>query len=249
MATEASGAPVYHSKSPALEFTVHAVIGRARAATLLLPHGPLRAPVFMPVGTKGTIKGLSSCQLRNESELAPEIILGNTYHLALEPTTDLLEELGGLHRFMNWEHNLLTDSGGFQMVSLLKLAEITEQGVKFISPLDNTSEMMLTPEQSIRCQNQSGADIIMQLDDVSLGMGECGLFSLRRPSLFSRSLSLSLSLLLSTTTTRWSAVSTWTPLASSRPRTAQSAGSTAASPPTPAQTRKICFPSSKAGST
>ena len=157
---------VHYSKSPALEFSVHRVCGRARASTLVLPHGPVRTPVFMPVGTKGTIKGLSSCQLRDEAELAPEIILGNTYHLALEPTTDLLEEMGGLHKFMNWDNCLLTDSGGFQMVSLLKLAEITEQGVKFISPLDNESEMMLTPEQSIKCQNQIGADIIMQLDDV-----------------------------------------------------------------------------------
>lgn len=120
----------------------------------------------MPVGTKGTIKGLSSCQLREEPAMAPEIILGNTYHLALEPGTELLSDMGGLHTFMNWKQCLLTDSGGFQMVSLLKLAEITEQGVKFISPLDNISEMMLTPEQSIKCQNEIGADIIMQLDDV-----------------------------------------------------------------------------------
>lgn len=155
-----------YSKSAALEFRVHAVVGRARASTLSLPHGPVRTPVFMPVGTKGTIKGLSSAQLRDEPAMAPEIILGNTYHLALEPGTELLAELGGLHTFMDWSGCLLTDSGGFQMVSLLKLAEITEQGVKFISPLDNVSEMMLTPEQSIQCQNQIGADIIMQLDDV-----------------------------------------------------------------------------------
>jgi len=155
-----------HSKSPALEFTVHAEVGRARASTLALPHGSVRTPVFMPVGTKGTIKGLSSRQMQEEEALAPEIILGNTYHLALQPGTDLLEEMGGLHRFMNWSQCLLTDSGGFQMVSLLKLAEITEEGVKFVSPLDNVSEMMLTPEQSIKCQNQIGADIIMQLDDV-----------------------------------------------------------------------------------
>ena len=155
-----------HSKSPALEFTVHATVGRARASTLSLPHGNVRTPVFMPVGTKGTIKGLSSAQLRDEAAMAPEIILGNTYHLALQPGTELLAELGGLHKFMDWDQCLLTDSGGFQMVSLLKLAEITEQGVKFISPLDSTSEMMLTPEQSIQCQNQIGADIMMQLDDV-----------------------------------------------------------------------------------
>lgn len=98
--------------------------------------------------------------------LSPEIILGNTYHLALHPGTDLMEEtFGGLHSMMNWKNNLLTDSGGFQMVSLLDLAEITEQGVRFLSPIDGT-EMLLTPEQSIQCQNQIGSDIMMALDDV-----------------------------------------------------------------------------------
>lgn len=152
------------AKSPALRHEVLAKVNRARAGILHLPHGPVRTPVFMPVGTKGTIKGVSSAQL-NDDALAPEIILGNTYHLALQPGTDLLESLGGLHKFMNWEHNLLTDSGGFQMVSLLALAEITEEGVRFQSPNDG-SLMLLTPEQSIKCQNQIGADIIMQLDDV-----------------------------------------------------------------------------------
>lgn len=118
----------------------------------------------MPVGTKGTIKGLTTDQLYDD-DVAPEIILGNTYHLASQPGTPLIDELGGLHKFMNWKNNLLTDSGGFQMVSLLKLAEITEQGVKFQSPVDG-AEMMLTPEESIKCQNEIGADIIMQLDDV-----------------------------------------------------------------------------------
>jgi tRNA-guanine transglycosylase len=148
----------------ALKLEVHATVGRARAGTLHLPHGTVRTPVFMPVGTKGTIKGLTSEQLYAD-DLAPEIILGNTYHLASQPGTPLIDELGGLHKFMNWKNNLLTDSGGFQMVSLLKLAEITEEGVKFQSPVDGR-EMMLTPEQSIQCQNEIGADIIMQLDDV-----------------------------------------------------------------------------------
>jgi tRNA-guanine transglycosylase len=156
--------PVFTAKSPALAFNVHALSVHARAATLHLPHGKVRTPVFMPVGTKGTIKGLSSYQLL-EDPLAPEIILGNTYHLASQPGTELLNDLGGLHKFMNWSNNLLTDSGGFQMVSLLKLAEITEQGVKFQSPVDGR-EMMLTPEESIKCQNEIGADIMMQLDDV-----------------------------------------------------------------------------------
>jgi tRNA-guanine family transglycosylase len=145
-------------------FQLQASVGRARAGVLHLPHGPVHTPVFMPVGTKGSIKGLSSQQL-NDPALAPEIILGNTYHLGSQPGTGLLAELGGLHKFMNWPRNLLTDSGGFQMVSLLELAEITEEGVKFKSPVDG-AEMMLTPEESIKFQNEIGADIIMQLDDV-----------------------------------------------------------------------------------
>jgi len=153
------------STSPALSFEVLATSGRARASLLTLPHGSIRTPVFMPVGTKGSIKGLSSEQLTSEEAMDPEIILGNTYHLALQPGTDVVQHMGGLHTFMNWKHCLLTDSGGFQMVSLLKLAEITEEGVKFRSPIDD-SEMMLTPEQSIKCQNEIGADIIMRLDDV-----------------------------------------------------------------------------------
>lgn len=149
--------PIFTKKSPALAFQVHARAKFARAATVHLPHGPVRTPVFMPVGTKGSIKALSSMQLLLD-ELAPEIILGNTYHLASQPGTELIDELGGLHNFMNWKNNLLTDSGGFQMVSLLKLAEITEQGVKFRSPVDG-AEMMLTPEESIKCQNEIGDQI------------------------------------------------------------------------------------------
>lgn len=156
--------PVFTDASPALCFHQHAHSLHARAATVHLPHGKVRTPVFMPVGTKGTIKGLSSQQLMSD-HYCPEIILGNTYHLASQPGTELIDELGGLHKFMNWKHNMLTDSGGFQMVSLLKLAEITEEGVKFQSPVDG-KEMMLTPEESIKCQNEIGADIMMQLDDV-----------------------------------------------------------------------------------
>jgi len=150
---------------------MHAQVKRARASTVHLKHGPVRTPVFMPVGTKGTLKGLSSAQIIetgpdidvtsdiNGADIDPEIILGNTYHLALQPGTELLKEFGGLHKFMNWNRNLLTDSGGFQMVSLLELAEITEEGVKFRSPYDN-SEKMLTPEESIKCQNEIGPSLI-----------------------------------------------------------------------------------------
>ena len=163
-------APTFSANSPALCFHVHARVKRARAATVHLKHGPVRTPVFMPVGTKGTLKGLSSAQIIETgpdidvtsachgSDIDPEIILGNTYHLALQPGTELLKEFGGLHKFMNWKRNLLTDSGGFQMVSLLELAEITEEGVKFRSPYDN-SEKMLTPEESIKCQNEIGRSL------------------------------------------------------------------------------------------
>ena len=163
--------PKFTEESPALTFHIHRQLKHARASTVYLPHGKVDTPVFMPVGTKGTLKGLSSHQLINEeaADLAPEIILSNTYHLALQPGTELLAELGGLHQFMNWPRNLLTDSGGFQMVSLLKLAVIKEEGVTFKSPIDGT-EMLLTPEQSIKCQNEIGADIMMQLDDVVSSM-------------------------------------------------------------------------------
>ncbi|THG06253.1 hypothetical protein TEA_018812 [Camellia sinensis var. sinensis] len=110
----------------------------------------------------GTIKGLTTSQLE---EIGCQIILGNTYHLALRPTSELIDELGGLHKFMNWPRALLTDSGGFQMVSLLHLADITEKGVTFQSPVDG-KPMLLTPEESIQIQNRIGADIIMALDDV-----------------------------------------------------------------------------------
>jgi queuine tRNA-ribosyltransferase catalytic subunit len=118
----------------------------------------------MPVGTQGTLKGVFLDQLKQDN-MNCQIMLSNTYHLGMRPGTKILEKAGGLHNFMNWDRALLTDSGGFQMVSLLQLAEITEEGVKFQSPFDQ-SECMLTPEESIGIQNVIGADIIMQLDDV-----------------------------------------------------------------------------------
>jgi queuine tRNA-ribosyltransferase catalytic subunit len=118
----------------------------------------------MPVGTQGTLKGVLIDQLKQDN-MNCQIMLSNTYHLGLRPGPDTLKKAGGLHKFMGWDRALLTDSGGFQMVSLLQLAEITEQGVKFQSPFDR-SESMLTPEESINLQNVIGADIIMQLDDV-----------------------------------------------------------------------------------
>lgn len=135
---------------------------KARVSLMTLPHYEVSTPVFMPVGTQGTLKGLLPDQLE---ELDCELILGNTYHLGTRPGHELIRKAGGLHKFMGWRRGLLTDSGGFQMVSLLSLAEITEEGVKFESPY-GASDCMLSPENSIKIQNSIGADIIMQLDDV-----------------------------------------------------------------------------------
>ncbi|KAL3677983.1 hypothetical protein R1sor_020939 [Riccia sorocarpa] len=146
----------------ALQFEVLARSKLARASRLTLPHHVVQTPMFMPVGTQGVIKGITNDQLE---DLGCQIILANTYHLALRPGADLIDQIGGLHKFMNWPRALLTDSGGFQMVSLLHLADITEEGVTFQSPVDGTP-MLLTPEESIQIQNKIGADIIMALDDV-----------------------------------------------------------------------------------
>lgn len=145
-----------------LKILAECPVTKARACELKLPHAIVDTPVFMPVGTQGTMKGLVSDQLR---DLDCRICLANAYHLGHRPGPELLMKAGGLHKFMRWDHNLLTDSGGFQMVSLFELAEITEEGVRFQSPHDG-SMMLMTPEHSIHIQNSIGADIIMQLDDV-----------------------------------------------------------------------------------
>eukprot|EP00455_Lapot_gusevi_P055698 TRINITY_DN9097_c0_g1_i1.p1 TRINITY_DN9097_c0_g1~~TRINITY_DN9097_c0_g1_i1.p1 ORF type:complete len:470 (-),score=68.03 TRINITY_DN9097_c0_g1_i1:91-1428(-) len=156
--------PPPHNYPSALRYEVIAQCKqtRARASVVHLPHGPVETPVFMPVGTQGTIKALT---LEQVESIGYQIILSNTYHLALRPTADLLDDLGGLHKFMNWKRNILTDSGGFQMVSLLELSQVTEEGVTFRSPIDG-SPMLLTPEMSIQLQNKIGSDIMMALDDV-----------------------------------------------------------------------------------
>ena len=138
------------TKASALKLSVLAECSTSRARTALmeLPHATVETPVFMPVGTQGTLKGLLTEQLE---KMDCRIMLGNTYHLGNRPGVETMKAVGGLHNFMNWKRALLTDSGGFQMVSLLKLAEITEQGVKFRSPYDD-SECMLTPEHSIEIQ-------------------------------------------------------------------------------------------------
>jgi len=135
---------------------------RARAADMILPHSTVQTPIFMPVGTQGTLKGIVPQQL---VDLDCRIMLSNTYHLGNRPGEEVLKASGGLHKFMNWSRSLLTDSGGFQMVSLAKLTEITEEGVNFESPYDG-SKCLLTPERSIEIQQAIGADIMMQLDDV-----------------------------------------------------------------------------------
>jgi queuine tRNA-ribosyltransferase catalytic subunit len=124
-----------------------------RSSLMTLPHYTVSTPQFMPVGTSGCMKGVTTEQLE---ELDCHIILGNTYHLALQPGKDLLNEVCGLHKFMNWNRGMLTDSGGFQMVSLLKFSNISEQGVEFISPFDGVTKTLLTPEHSMEIQNAIG---------------------------------------------------------------------------------------------
>ena len=161
--------PEFTEKYPALCFYVHATSGRARATTVHLPSKrAVPTPIFMPVGTKGTIKSLTTEEICHDESLNCPIILGNTYHLALQPGTELIKDMDGLHKFMHWDRGILTDSGGFQMVSLLKLAEITEEGVTFENPFEQGSNerMLLRPEDSITHQNNIGSDIMMALDDV-----------------------------------------------------------------------------------
>ncbi|KAF2805828.1 queuine tRNA-ribosyltransferase [Mytilinidion resinicola] len=147
---------------PALSYELLAKcsVTKARAAILHLPHGPVPLPIFMPVATQASLKGLTPEQLE---ETGCRLCLNNTYHLGLKPGQATLDAIGGAHKFQSWPHNILTVS--FQMVSLLKLAKVTEEGVKFLSPHDGTP-MLLTPEHSISLQNSIGSDIIMQLDDV-----------------------------------------------------------------------------------
>ena len=145
-----------------LTFKVLKTCKFARASELTLGHGPVSTPVFMPVGTKGAMKALTTSDMES---MGCQIHLSNTYHLDLKPGPKKIEEYGGIHKFMTWNRNLLTDSGGFQMVSLTDLAKITEKGVAFKSILDG-SMIDLRPEDSIHVQNKIGADIIMALDDV-----------------------------------------------------------------------------------
>ncbi len=142
-------------------FSIHATSGLARCGSVHTPKGTIQTPAFMPVGTAGTVKALYPHEVKASGA---DIVLGNTYHLMLRPTAERIAELGGLHRFMNWDKPILTDSGGFQVMSLAKLRKLTPQGVEFKSHIDGT-KYMLTPERSMEIQYLLGSDITMIFDE------------------------------------------------------------------------------------
>src|SRR5579859_5462313 len=144
-----------------LRFEIHKTGYAARRSTLHTPHGEVETPVFMPVGTAATVKGIPQDILE---ELSVQILLGNTYHLYLRPGIDQIRKLGGLHRFMSWPRAILTDSGGFQVFSLSDLRKVTEEGVTFRSHLDGSTHF-LSPETATDAQIGLGADIIMAFDE------------------------------------------------------------------------------------
>jgi len=135
---------------------------KARAGRITTDHGTIETPIFMPVGTVASVKGVHQRELKND--INPDIILGNTYHLYLRPQTPILEAAGGLHKFMNWDRNILTDSGGYQVYSLSSNRKIKEEGVKFKSHIDG-SYHVFTPENVMEIQRSIGADIIMAFDE------------------------------------------------------------------------------------
>jgi queuine tRNA-ribosyltransferase len=146
----------------AFPFLINAVDGAARTGVIQTPRGEIRTPAFMPVGTAGTVKALTVDQVR---QAGADILLGNTYHLMLRPGAERVARLGGLHRFMRWDRPILTDSGGFQVMSLAKISKVTEAGVTFQSHIDG-SRHALSPERSIEIQaDLLGSDIVMQLDE------------------------------------------------------------------------------------
>lgn len=149
-----------------IKYTLEAKDGNARAGVIETPHGKIETPVFMPVGTQATVKAMTKEELET---IHSQIILGNTYHLYLRPGDDLVNDFGGLHKFMNWDKPILTDSGGFQVFSLGELRKIKEEGVHFRSHL-NGSKHFLSPEKSIEIQNNLGSDIMMVLDECPPGM-------------------------------------------------------------------------------
>ncbi len=142
-------------------FTIHATDGAARTGVIAMQRGEIRTPAFMPVGTAATVKAMKPETVR---KTGADIILGNTYHLMLRPGAERVARLGGLHKFMNWERPILTDSGGYQVMSLSDLRKLTEEGVEFRSHLDG-SRHMLTPERSMEIQRLLGSDIVMAFDE------------------------------------------------------------------------------------
>jgi queuine tRNA-ribosyltransferase len=144
-----------------MNFVLHRTDGAARRGTLTLAHGTVETPVFMPVGTYGSVKAMSPAELE---EIGARIVLGNTFHLWLRPGLEVIAAHGGLHGFMGWTRPLLTDSGGFQVFSLGKLRKITEEGVRFASPV-NGDRLLLTPEESMRIQRVLNSDVVMVFDE------------------------------------------------------------------------------------
>ena len=143
------------------KFDLHATDGKARTGVISTPRGEIRTPAFMPVGTAATVKAMMPESVR---ATGADILLGNTYHLMLRPTAERIANLGGLHKFMNWDRPILTDSGGFQVMSLADLRKLTEEGVTFKSHIDG-SKHMLTPERSMEIQKLLGSDIVMCFDE------------------------------------------------------------------------------------
>jgi len=146
---------------PRFEFELSATDGRARTGTIRMQRGGIRTPAFMPVGTAATVKAMKPEAVR---ATGADILLGNTYHLMLRPGAERVARLGGLHRFMNWDRPILTDSGGYQVMSLSELNKLSEEGVEFRSHLDG-SKHMLTPERSMEIQRLLGSDIVMAFDE------------------------------------------------------------------------------------
>ena len=147
--------------APRFEFQVHATDGKARSGTIRMKRGEIRTPAFMPVGTAASVKAMKPEAVRRTGA---DIILGNTYHLMLRPGAERVARLGGLHRFMNWDRPILTDSGGYQVMSLSELRKIDEEGVTFASHLDG-SKYLLTPQRSMEIQRLLGSDIVMAFDE------------------------------------------------------------------------------------
>ena len=146
----------------AFKFSIHKTSGKARLGTMHLAHGDVRTPAFMPVGTAATVKSITNDMI---NDTGADIILGNTYHLMLRPTAERIAKLGGLHKFMNWKKPILTDSGGFQIMSLSKIRKITDEGAIFRSHIDG-SKHFLSPARSMEIQHMLGSDITMILDVV-----------------------------------------------------------------------------------